>query len=152
MNDTPSTNGSGHSSSEPPVPSSRWDRLAIKQGGMVCLAFAVPFSLAARLLIDEDSTSGWSAVLALASFAGFVLGAGVAAWRQTTGTPLSHGIVTASGVFIAAQILFSILRYARGDQVNLGRILVSLTLTVGAGLIGGYLGSFLQRQGVRPSR
>jgi hypothetical protein len=124
----------------------------MKQGAVVCLAFAVPFSLIARLLIKEDSTSGWSGVLALASFGGFVLGAGVAAWRQTTGTPLSHGVVTASGVFIVAQIVFSILRWSRGDQVNLGRILVSLTLTVGAGLIGGYLGSFLQRQGVRPSR
>jgi hypothetical protein len=152
MNDTPSTTGSSHSSSHPEVPVSKWDRLAIKQGGVVCLAFAVPFSLIARLLIDEESKSGWSGVLALASFGGFILGAGVAAWRQTTGTPLSHGIVTASGVFIVAQIVFSILRWARGDQVNLGRILVSLTLTVGAGLIGGYLGSFLQRQGVRPSR
>jgi predicted permease len=135
-----------------PATVSKWDREAIKQGGVVCLTFAVPFSVIARVVIDDDSASGWSAVLALASFLGFVLGAGVAAWRQQRGTPLSHGIVTATGVFAVAQLVFSVLRLARGDSVNLGRILVSLTLTVGAGLLGGYLGSYLQRQGARPSR
>jgi hypothetical protein len=135
-----------------PAPDARWDPVAIKQGAITCLAFAVPFTLIARIVLDENDASGWAAVLGLASFVGFVVGGGVSAWIQRCGTPLSHGVVTSAGVFIVAQFAFSVVRLLRGDGVNLGRILVSLTLTVGAGLVGGFLGSYLQRQGVRPSR
>jgi len=114
--------------------------------------FAVPFTLIARFAFDDGDASGWAAVLALASFFGFVLGGGVAAWRQERGTPLSHGVVTAVGVFVTVQAVFALIRLLAGNSVNLGRILVSLVLTALAGLIGGFLGSFMQRQGMRPRR
>jgi hypothetical protein len=130
----------------------RWDRDAIRDGATVAVTFAVPFTLIARIAFDNDAKSGWAALLALASFAGFVLGAGVAAWRQDRGTPLSHALVTSVGVFVSVQVTFSVFRLLTGDGVNIGRIVVSLTLTVLAGLVGGFLGSFMQRQGVRPTR
>ena len=76
--------------------SSRWDLVALKQGAGVTLAFAVPFSVLARILHDNDGNNSFVVPLVLAAIVGFVLGAGVAAWRQRSNTPLSHGIVTAA--------------------------------------------------------
>lgn len=135
-----------------PAAAGHWDTTAIREGASVAILFAVPFTLVARFAFDENDASGWAAVLALASFLGFVLGAGVAAWRQQCGTPLSHGVLTAVGVFVAVQLVFAAIRLLAGDSVNLGRILVSLVLAALAGLLGGFLGSFMQRQGMAPRR
>ena len=135
-----------------PVESARWDGEAIREGASVAVLFAVPFTIIARLAFDDDDKSGWASVLALASVLGFVLGAGVAAWRQRRGTPLSHGVVTAVGVFLVVQVLFAVIRVAGGNSLNVGKIIVSLSLTALAGLLGGLLGSFLQRQGMAPRR
>ena len=140
----------------PPAPaaesSGRWDALALREGASVAVLCAVPFTLIARFAFGEDDKSGWASLLALATFAGFVLGAGVAAWRQQRGTPLLHGVATAVGVFVAVQVVFAALKLLRGESVNSGRIAVSLSLAALAGLIGGMLGSFLQRQGMAPRR
>lgn len=128
----------------------RWDAAALRAGAAVCLMLAVPFSLIASVVIDDGSTSGWATLLALGSFAGFVVGSGVAAWRQERGTPLSHAMVAALAGFVAAQAVFSLIRALRGDEIRIGRILASLTLVVGAGLIGGFLGAWMHKQGVRP--
>ena len=80
----------------------RWDWDAIRAGGGVALVFAVPFSIAARWAADSRDDSGRCAVwLSLGAVLGFVLGAGCAAWVQRTGTPLTHGIVTAVGTYLA---------------------------------------------------
>ena len=138
----------------PATPSepARWDGQAIREGASVAVLFAVPFTIIARLAFDDDDKSGWASVLALASFLGFVLGAGVAAWRQRRGAPLSHGVVTAVGVFVVVQVLFAAIRVAGGNSLNVGKIIVSLSLAALAGLLGGLLGSFLQRQGMAPRR
>jgi len=130
--------------------SSRWDAQALREGASVAVLCAVPFTVIARLAFDEGEKSGWASVLALATFAGFVLGAGVAAWRQQRGTPLLHGVTTAVGVFVSVQVVFAALKLLRGESVNSGKIAVSLSLTALAGLIGGMLGSFLQRRGMAP--
>ena len=135
-----------------PADRARWDGQAIRDGASVAVLFAVPFTIIARLAFDDDDKSGWASVLALASFLGFVLGAGVAAWRQRRGAPLSHGVVTAVGVFVIVQTLFAVIRVAGGNSLNVGKIVVSLSLTALAGLLGGLLGSFLQRQGMAPRR
>ncbi len=135
-----------------PADPTRWDAQAIREGASVAVLFAVPFTIIARLAFDDDDKSGWASVLALASFLGFVLGAGVAAWRQRRGAPLSHGVVTAVGVFVIVQILFAVIRVAGGNSLNVGKIIVSLSLTALAGLLGGLLGRFLQRQRMAPRR
>lgn len=129
-----------------------WDLTAIREGGSFAAMVVVPLTIIARVAFDADDASGWAAVIALASFFAFVIGAGVAAWRQQRGTPLSHGIVTAVGVFVIVQFAFSLVRLVQGDGIRFGRIVVSLALTLGAGLLGGFLGSFLQRRGVTPYR
>jgi len=130
----------------------RWDGQAIREGASVAVLFAVPFTIIARLAFDDNDKSGWASVLGLASFLGFVLGAGVAAWRQQRGAPLSHGVMTAIGVFVVVQIIFAVVRLAGGNSLNVGKIIVSFSLTALAGLIGGLLGGFLQRQGMAPRR
>ena len=84
----------------------RWDWDAIRAGGGVALVFAVPFSIAARWAADRDDPGSLAVWLSLGAVLGFVLGAGCAAWVQRTGTPLTHGIVTAVGTYVVAQAVF----------------------------------------------
>ena len=130
----------------------RWDIDALKHGAAVTLVFAVPFSAASRLVHDNDSQSDLVVPLVLAAIVGFVLGAGVAAWRQRSGTPLSHGIVTATGTFAAVQGALVVINLIRGADVRWFAIFFNLTVTLAAGSIGGLLGMALQRQGLEPRR
>lgn len=131
----------------------RWDRAALRDGALVCVVFAVPPSILARLLVDDSETvSGWAPLLLLVSLGAFVVGGGVAGWRQRCGTPLSHGIVTAAAVFAAVQAVFLVVRAATGNDIQMGRVLVSFSLACAAGLVGGLLGGFLQQQGISSSR
>jgi hypothetical protein len=130
----------------------RWDISAIKQGASVIGTIAVPLAVIGRLAFDEGESSSLASLLAMVTLAMFVIGAGVAAWQQNRGTPLSHGMVTAVGMFIVVQVIFAIIRVLGGNSLNLGRIMVSLTLTALAGLLGGFFGSFLQSRGIRASR
>ena len=129
----------------------RWDTAALRAGAGVALVFAIPFSIAARVAADSDN-SELAVVLTLAAVAGFVVGAGCAAWVQRVGTPLSHGIVTAAGTYLAAQTVFVIVRIVRGDDVRWLAVLFNLTVVVFAGMIGGLLGARLRASGVQPSR
>ncbi len=124
---------------------------ALRAGGSVALVFAVPFSIAARLVADNDNKSGLAAVLSLAALLGFVLGAGVAAWTQQLRLPLKHGIICAVGTYVAAQTVFIVIRIIRGTEVRWLAALFNLTAVAVAGLIGGALGSALQRRGFFPS-
>lgn len=130
----------------------RFDLPALRAGGSVALVFAVPFSLAARWAADSRDDSGLAVLLSLGAVAGFVLGAGVAAWVQQRGLPLSHGIVTAGATYCAAQAVFVVVRLVAGNDVHWFAVLFNLSIAIGAGLIGGYLGQALQRRGVTPSR
>lgn len=128
----------------------RWDLDAIRAGAMVALVFAVPFSIAGRIVADGDGSSAALVWLNLGAVVGFVLGAGCAAWVQRRGTPLSHGLVTAVGTYLAAQLVFVVVRLVRGDEVSWFAVMFNLTIALGAGLVGGFLGARLQRQGIRP--
>jgi hypothetical protein len=124
---------------------------ALRAGGSVALVFAVPFSVAARLVADSGNRSGLAALLSLAALIGFVLGAGVAAWAQQLQLPLKHGIICAVGTYVAAQAVFIIVRAIRGNEIRWLAALFNLTAVAVAGLIGGALGSALQRRGFYPS-
>lgn len=128
----------------------RWDVPALKAGGMVALVFAVPFSIGSRWAADRDD-SNLAVLLAIGAVLGFVLGAGCAAWVQRVGLPLSHGLVTAVGTYLVAQAVFVVIRLARGSDVRWFALLFNLSVTVGAGLVGGVLGQRLRAKGFRPS-
>ncbi len=132
--------------------STRWDITALKQGAAVALVFAVPFSIASRLVHDHNPKSSFVVPLVLAAIIGFVLGSGVAAWRQRSGTPLSHGIVTATGTYAAVQGTIVIINLIRGADIRWFAIFFNLTVTLSAGCVGGLLGMALQRQGLEPRR
>ena len=128
----------------------RWDVPALKAGGMVALVFAVPFSIGSRWAADRDD-SNLAVLLAIGAVLGFVVGAGCAAWVQRVGFPLSHGIVTAVGTYLVAQGVFVAIRLIRGSDVRWFALLFNLSVTVGAGLVGGVLGERLRAKGFRPS-
>ena len=132
--------------------SERFDLRAIWNGASTAAMIAVPVQVIARLVVDENDRSGWSVLLTLLILFGLVLGSGVAAWHQRRNTPLSHGVVTASGVFVAIQVVFSVVKLIQGDSISWGRIVVSLGLSLVAGIFGGLLGSSLLRRGVEPRR
>ena len=130
------------------------DTKALRAGGGVALVFAIPFSIAARIVADNDGgsdSSGLAALLSLAALIGFVLGAGVAAWAQQLDLPLKHGIICAVGTYVAAQAVFIIIRSLRGNEVRWLAALFNLTAVAVAGLIGGGLGGALHRRGFFPS-
>lgn len=129
-----------------------WDVDALKAGASVTVMFAAPFLVAARLVADSDPKSSLALLLILLAIVGFVLGSGVAAWRQRTRTPLIHGIVTSAGTFIAVQAVFVAIKLIRGSDVRWLNIFFTLTVTVFAGMIGGLLGINLQKRGLEPKR
>ena len=133
-----------------PAPSSsiqaRWDFAAIRAGASVALVFAVPFSIAARIFSD----SAVAVILSLLAAVGFLLGAAVAAWHQQRRTPLSHAIVTAALSYVIPQTVFIIVKLARGGEVRWLGVFFNLTVTLTVGVIGGFLGSTMQKSGAVP--
>ena len=125
---------------------SRWDTEAIKSGATVALVFAVPFSITARVFSD----SGIAVILSLCAAIGFLLGAAVAAWHQQRRTPLSHAIVTAALSYIIPQTIFVIVKLARGGEVRWLGVFFNLTVTLTVGVIGGFIGSAMQKTGAAP--
>lgn len=142
------------SNGSPSGDSSRWDRAAIRAGGSVALVFAVPLSIAARLVAgDGDVSDGRVLVAVLLSFGaalGFLLGSSVAAWHQRVNTPLSHGILTAGVAYAAPQTVLVIVKLARGGDVSWGGVVFNLTVAVFMGTVGGFIGSAMRRRGVLP--
>lgn len=129
----------------------RLDPQALREGASVTILFAVPPTLVARFILDNDNgTSGWAPLLSLIAVGGFILGSGVAAWRQQVRGPMTHAVLAGAGVFIVAQAVFLVIRLATNGEVRVMRILTSFSLSLVASVIGGLLGNFLQKSGVRP--
>lgn len=126
-----------------------WDVDAIRAGAMVCLAFAVPFTIVAAIV---DSESGaLNALFFFGAMFGFIVGSGCAAWVQRAGTPMSHALVTAGGTYLAVQGILIVIRLVRGNDVNWFGVFFTLSLVLVAGVIGGFLGNRLQTNGFRAS-
>jgi hypothetical protein len=128
----------------------RWDVAALRAGASVSLVFAVPFQVLAAIFVD-DGQGGLGALLFFGTAAGFVIGAGCAAWLQRVGAPLSHGIVAAVAPYAVVQLVFIVLALVIGDGVEPVAVAFTLTLTAFAGLIGGFLGGRMRARGVLPS-
>ncbi len=127
----------------------RWDWPALRAGAMVALVFAVPLTLVAAV-VDSDN-GGVNALFFFGASLGFLLGGGCAAWVQRTGTPLSHGVVSADVTYLAVQAVFVAIRLGGGDSVNWFTVFFTLGLVSLAGLFGGVLGNRLQQRGFIPS-
>ena len=122
------------------------DHLALRQGASVTLLFSVPPTLIARFLLDDEpSSSSWPVLLSLIALFGFVVGAGVAASKQNVGRPYTHGMVASTGTFVAVQAVIVLVKLAFGDDVRWSRVVSSLTLALFASVVGGLLGSIVQR-------
>jgi len=120
---------------------------AVRAGASVALVFAVPFSIAASWADGRDDTT-LAVWMSIGAVAGFLVGGGCAAWLQTRDLPVSHGIVTATGTYVAAQAVFIAIRLLRGGDVNWFAALFNLSVVAGAGLLGGLLGGKLRSSGV----
>jgi len=126
------------------------DFAALRQGGAIALVVGAPCAIGSSLVANNDSDSALVALLWLGAVAGFVVGAGVAAWVQRKGTPLIHGLVCAGGTYVAVQVVFSIVRLSRGRDVSWLGLFFTFTVVLFAGLLGGSLGGAMQRKGFAP--
>jgi uncharacterized membrane protein YfcA len=135
----------------PGLTGQRWDVVALRAGASVALVFAVPFSIAARWAADSRDDTGLALWLSLGAVAGFVLGAGCAAWVQRVDLPYQHALTTAVGTYVTAQAVFIVIRLARGGEVNWFAAFFNLSAVLGAGLVGGLLGQRLRSKGVAPT-
>ncbi len=131
------------------------DYAALRQGGAIALVIGAPCAIGSSVLAnnggDKGGDSAFVGLLWLGAVAGFVLGAGVAAWVQRKGTPLIHGMLCAGGTYVAVQVVFSIVRLSRGRDVSWLGLFFTFTVVLFAGLIGGGLGGMMQRRGIKPS-
>lgn len=126
------------------------DLHALRAGALVAAAIAVPAGIIAQVFADDDGgTSGWISLFALAVLVGLAAGAAVAARLQRTGTALTHGILTAVGVFVVVQAAGLVRRSIAGDDITWSRIASSFLLSLMAGTVGGLVGSFLAGSSVR---
>lgn len=126
------------------------DFAALRQGGAIALVIGAPCAIGSSALANGNSDSALVALLWLGAVAGFILGAGVAAWVQRKGTPLIHGLICAGGTYAVVQIVFSIVRLTRGKDVSWLGLFFTFTVVLLAGMIGGSLGGALQRRGITP--
>lgn len=118
----------------------------MRAGASVALVFAVPFSIAARLV----SGSSLAVLLVFLATVGFLLGSAIAAWHQQRGTPLSHAMVTAAGAYAIPQAVFIVIKLVRGADVTWSGVILNLLVAISAGAIGGIMGSSLRARGVYP--
>jgi putative membrane protein (TIGR04086 family) len=125
------------------------DRAALFAGIAVSLLICVPAALIGQALDDSsssDSPSTAVSLLAIAVLAGLVIGATVAARRQTLDAPLVHGMVTAIVTFVLVQGAGVLRRFASSEDVSWSRILSSALLSMVAGTVGGLIGGRLRHE------
>jgi len=128
----------------------RWDADALRSGAGVAVVFAVPFAVLGRIALSEDWSDTIVIVCNLAMIGGLFLGAGVTAWRQRVGTPLSHGIVVALLAYLLIQVVLVVVRLVRGADVDLVAVAFNTAFALGAGLLGGLVGQLLLSRGIVP--
>jgi peptidoglycan/LPS O-acetylase OafA/YrhL len=131
------------------ISAGRWDIAAIRAGIGVCLLLAVPLTVIAAL-VDSDS-AGLNAFFFFGAMLGFVLGGGCAAWVQRKGTPMSHGVLSATIAYLGAQAVFITIALLRDSDIDWFGVFFTLSLVLLAGVFGGMLGSQLQARGFVPS-
>ena len=61
-----------------------------------------------------------------------------------------HGLVCAGGTYLVAQTVFVVAKLLRGGEVRWLGIFFTFTVVLFVGVIGGGLGSMLQKRGIMP--
>jgi uncharacterized membrane protein YfcA len=64
---------------------------------------------------------------------------------------LSHGLITAGVAYVIPQAILIVVKLARGGDVRWSGVMFNLTVALAMGVFGGFLGSYLQDRGMRPS-
>ena len=131
---------------------SNLDWNALRAGGSVSLVFAIPFSIAARIVADRDNSSGAASLLSLAALVGFVLGR----WRRRLGTAVAAAAETRPHLRDRhlrrlPKRCSSSFAAIRGNDIRWLAAIFNLTAVAVAGLIGGALGGMMHRRGFYPS-
>jgi hypothetical protein len=131
--------------------SMRWDWTAIGAGALIAIVLGLPVAIGARIAADGDD-EGLAIGLSIGATVAFGAGAACAAWLQRSGTPLSHGLVTAGGAYVVVEAVLIAVRLIRGLDVHWFSAVFTLTLVLFAGLIGGLVGQRLRSAGIAPAR
>jgi putative membrane protein (TIGR04086 family) len=112
--------------------------------GVPAIALATLTGLAFR---ERSQHRGALALISLAVLVALVVGAAVAAKRQSTGTPMMHGIITT----LAATILLTAIRFiwhaldGTRTPVSFAAAMSNLLLAIVCGMIGGVVGGRRRR-------
>lgn len=111
--------------------------LAVARGAALALLLAVPAALANVMLAAQDPQPGWALNLTLLiMLVGFV-GGGFGAGYEASTEAARHGALAALAAFVLVQVIGTLGRLDRGDDVSLGAIIFLGLLAACAGTIGG---------------
>lgn len=117
------------------------DRDALRRGIAAGAALAVPLAFIAWVSGAQSSMkSGGSIALSLGALAALFVAAFVAARGQSSGRPLTHGLVAALGVFALVVVIRLFRVVVSGEQLEITRLTSNLLLTLIIGSIGAMLG------------
>jgi len=141
----------GGLASPPVTPLDSLDRDALVRGVVVGGAVAVPLGVVASVAADRDDPPGWTGWAVVVVLLGLSFGAALAAWSQQRGTPLTHGIVVALGVFVAVQAVGVLRRLVSGEGIAWSQVFSSAVLATLAGLLGGLVGGRTARRAPPPT-
>jgi putative membrane protein (TIGR04086 family) len=125
------------------------DRAALVTGIIVSLLICVPAALIGQSLDDASSSDNPStavSLLAIVVLAGLVVGATVAARKQTLDAPIVHGMVAAIVTFVLVQGIGVLRRFATSEDISWSRVLSSALLSMVAGTVGGLIGGRLRHE------
>jgi hypothetical protein len=140
----------------------RIDWPAVLRGAAAGLSVIVPVTIV-RAILDRDvtdfSNSGWVYPLSILIVAAYVL-AGWVAGRGAPATPLTCGALAALGsvvLWIPIRIVIWVVReqgrgLVSGDRAALppGQVVGALVISVGLGLLGGFVGARSARRADEP--
>jgi putative membrane protein (TIGR04086 family) len=116
------------------------DRNALLRGMLVASLIAVPFALLGLGVSDNGlGWAGWVSVIGV--MLGLTIGGFLAARDQRVEAPLTHGIITAVGVYVIVQAVGVVKRVITDEDLRWSKYASSLLLAVVAGTIGGLLSS-----------
>jgi putative membrane protein (TIGR04086 family) len=121
------------------------DPAALRRGIVVSGSLAVALAVVSGLIWRQRNASEHRGALTLVSLAVLVVlaaGAYIAAKRQTTGTPMMHGIITSIAVvalLTIVRVLWNAFDNTR-TPLSFASVVSNLLLAIVCGIVGGVIG------------